>query len=129
MSVSRVTTRCGYNRLQIDMSTAVHMTKDLREGTMFLLCIAHIWCLSKLPSPCSNFSCSCTPCVLYCLADCHKGLFLVNMQLQFWWQMQNTHKCFFAVQLYFISFFPEPLHLPTPLYPTQLGNGIASLQN
>jgi len=35
--------------------------------------------LSKLPSPCSNFSCSCTstPCVLYILliAGCHKGLF------------------------------------------------------
>jgi len=31
-----------------------------------LLCIALIWCLSKLLSPCSNFSCSCTLCVLYC---------------------------------------------------------------
>jgi len=31
--------------------------------------------------------------------------------------------------LYFISPFLEPLHLPSPLYPTQLGNGIASLQN
>ena len=31
--------------------------------------------------------------------------------------------------LLYISPFPEPLHLPTPLYPTLLGNGIASLQN
>ena len=48
------------------MSTTVH-NKDLCKGTVpFLLCVALISGLSKLPSPCSNFSCSCAPCVLYC---------------------------------------------------------------
>ena len=51
---------------QICMSAAVYMTRIFAREQCLLLCIALIWCLSKLPSPYSNFSCSSTPCVLYC---------------------------------------------------------------
>jgi len=40
------------NRSQIGMSTAVLMTRIFGREQCPLLCIALIWCLSKLPSPC-----------------------------------------------------------------------------
>jgi len=69
---------------------AVHIiTKALCKlgNNAFLSCVALTWCLGKLPSPCSNISFSCTPCVFYCpqLAATRD---YSGQQLQLWWQMQ-----------------------------------------
>ena len=84
------------------MNTAVHMIiKALCKlvNNALLLCIALIWCLSKLPSPCSNIRFSCTPCVFYCpqlaatrdYSGQHAVATLVTNA-----KCQNN-KCFFAV--------------------------------
>jgi len=67
--------------MQSGISTAVHMTRIFVREQCPLLCIALISCLSKLPIACSNFSFSCTACVLYChiwLPQCSEQLVYLN---------------------------------------------------
>ena len=70
LSATMVTT----HRSQIGMSTAVNIWQlrlFAREQCPFVVYSTYL-----MPSsPCNNFSCSCTPCVLYCLPQ---GTILVN---------------------------------------------------
>ena len=85
------------------MSTAVHMIIKalckLRNNAL-LLCRAHIWCLSKLPSLCTNFSFSCTPCVFTAHSWLLQGTILFNSCNSGDKCNCQNNKCIFAVTLH-----------------------------
>jgi len=90
LSANRVTT----HRSQIGMSTAVNMTiKALCKGTMPFCCV---YTYLMPSSPCNNFSCSCTPCVLYWLPQ---GTILVNSCNSGDKCNCQNNKCFIAVHV------------------------------
>ena len=77
---------------------------DLCKGTIPLLCIALIWWLSKLPSPCSNFSCSCTPCV-YCPLLAATRDILVN-------SCNSSNNCNCQNNKRFFAVYRQNMHAP-----------------
>ena len=84
------------------MSTAVYMIiKALCKlgNNAFLLCIALIWCLSKLPIPCNscNFRFSCTPWCFTAHSWLPQGTILVNTCNSGNKCNCQNNKCIFAV--------------------------------